>query len=108
MGQREALANALILYAPIAIGLVLMILTTSALAAPLGFAWFTLGLYFTGLALFLIAKSSVLRRGIRISLGSPQMSPWNRRSYRAGYALMILGGFATFALFMAAGAGSSS
>jgi len=108
VGQREALANAFILYAPFAIGLILAVFAANALAAPTGFAWFTLGLYFVGLALFLLAKFSLLRRGIRFSFGSSQMSPWNRRAYRTGYTLMVLGFFAMFALFMALGASSSS
>ena len=107
MGQREALANAVILFAPLAIGLVLTFFTLNAFAAPLGFAWFTLGLYVTGLALFLLAKVSLLRRGVWVSFGSAEMSAWNRRAYRAGYTLMVLGCLATFALFMGLGATSS-
>jgi hypothetical protein len=108
VGQREALANAFIVYAPFAIGLLLTVLLASAWATPLGFGWFTLALYLLGLALFLLAKLSLLRRGVRFSFGSAQMSPWNRRAYRAGYALMLLGFFATFAFFLALGASSSS
>ena len=108
MGQREALANAFILYAPFAIGVVLAVFAANAWAAPLGFAWFTLGLYAAGLILFILAKVSLVRRGIRFSFGSSQMSPWNRRAYRAGYTLMVLGCFATFALFMAISSPPSS
>jgi hypothetical protein len=108
VGQREALANTFILYAPLAIGLVFTVFAVNAFAAPRGFAWFTLGLYFAGLALFLLAKVSLLRRGIRLSFGSSQMSPWNRRAYRTGYTLMVFGFFATLTLLVALGASSSS
>jgi len=63
VGQREALANAFILYALVAIGLILAVFAENAWAAPLGFAWFTVALYLAGLALFLVAKFSLLRRG---------------------------------------------
>ena len=108
MGQREALANAFILYAPFVIGVTLALFAANAWAAPFGFGWFTLALYLAGLALFLLAKVSLLRRGIRFSFGSSQMSPCSRRAYRAGYTLMVLGFFATLALFTALGASSSS
>lgn len=44
-----------------------------------------------GFALLLLAKSSILKRGIYTSWGSRLMTPGFRLSYRAGYALMILG-----------------
>ena len=89
-------------------GVALALLGAYAVSAPLGFGWFTLGLYTAGLLLFLVAKASNLRRGIRVSFGSDAMSPWNRRAYRVGYLLMAFGGIATVAFFVALGASSPS
>jgi len=107
VGQREALANAFILYTPFVVGVVVAIFIANAWAAPLGFAWFTLALYALGLALFLAAKFSLVRRGIRFSFGSAHMSRGSQLAYRIGYALMILGLFAAFSLLVALRAGPS-
>lgn len=101
MGRTRALLNLSILCAPIAIGLVMGLLVMSAIFEPISFGWFTLGLYLIGLALFLCAKWSLLRRGITISMGSSEASVWNRRAYRAGHTLMVFAIFATAALLEA-------
>ena len=46
-------------------------------------------MYVAGGVSFLIAKVSVIRRGILVSFGSKRMSRGHRRLYRLGYALMI-------------------
>ena len=98
MGQQQAAANLVIFLFPLAFAFVFGFFALNAYLEPYGFAYFTLGLYGLGLTLFLVAKLSLLRRGIPISFGSARMSPWNRRAYRSGYALMLVGAFATFVL----------
>jgi hypothetical protein len=106
VGQREALANALILYLPF-VGLPFLlaaaVLSAIAAAVPLAFAACTLAIYLIGFVLFLTAKISLLRKGLSLSFGSSQMSLWNRRAYRAGYALMGFAVLATLSLFKALG-----
>jgi len=46
-----------------------------------------------GFACFVIAKASVIRRGIWTSFGSRLMTKWWRRLYRIGYTFMALGTF---------------
>ncbi len=91
MSKQSAIANAVILYAPISSSVIFVGFAVNALANPLGFSYFVIVMYIAGLALFLAAKISLLRRGIRVSFGSSAMSPWSRRAYRAGYALMLVG-----------------
>ena len=43
-----------------------------------------------GFLLFLIAKLSLIARGVYVSWGSRRMSPAFRVCYRLGYALMVL------------------
>jgi hypothetical protein len=101
MGRNHALFSLLILLGPLVVGLPMALLVAGAFFYPIGFGWLTLGLYSLGLALFLSAKLSLLRRGILISLGSSRMSTCNRRAYRAGYTLMALAILATFPLLKA-------
>ena len=107
MGKKGALATALIYLTPLFLGFALTGLSVSAEAAPLRFARFTHALFGAGLALLVLAKASLLRRGIYVSFGSSAMSPWNRRAYRSGYALMLLGLLATLALLMVPGRDSA-
>jgi hypothetical protein len=100
MGQRHALANVFVLHAPWLVALVLVVILP-ATSAPVVFTRVTLSLLIFGLALFLLAKFSLLRRGIGISFGSAQMSTWNRRAYRGGYTLMLLGSLCALALLSA-------
>ncbi len=101
MGQREALANFFIVLMPLAVGLVLALFVVNAHQAPRDVSYLALGSFFVGVALFLVAKLSVVRSGVRISFGSSSMSPWHRRAYRAGYFLMGLGCLSVFALVSA-------
>jgi len=52
-------------------------------------------LFSLGFLLFLIAKTSLLIRGIYVSWGSNSMSPVFRIFYRVGYGLMMAGLLAT-------------
>ncbi len=63
------------LIVPMVMGLVVAILIPSALRNPIGFAWVALSLYGLGLGLFLVAKLSLVRQGILMSVGSARMSP---------------------------------
>jgi len=103
MGKNSAAAAMLIFCGPLVVGLPFAVLGTYASVAPLGFACFTIALYALGASLFLLAKTSLLRRGALVSFGSARMSPWNRRAYRAGYTLMMLGCLATALLLEAPG-----
>jgi len=79
-------------------GFALTVLASIAQNAPMELALITSGLFASGLALLLAAKTSMFRRGILLSFGSAGMSPWNRRAYRAGCALVVLGVLVTLAL----------
>jgi len=73
------------------LGLLLAVLMPMAMQQPVRFAWMTLALYAGGVASFVAAKISVVRRGVLVSFGSAPMSPGNRRLYRLGYVLMGTG-----------------
>ena len=98
--QGEALANACIFLGPILIGVPIALASVVAGGAPRVFTLITIGLYYAGFALFLVAKISVLRQGIPLSFGSARMSTWNRRAYRSGYVLMFLGVVATIVVLV--------
>jgi len=49
-----------------------------------------------GFILFLIAKFSVLSKGIKFSFGTGHMSPIMANIYRVGYWLMLVGILCTF------------
>jgi len=100
VGQREAFLNFAILVLPFAVALLLGAFAAGASDSPGVVGWFTLALYAVGLSLFLVAKVSLVRRGVRFSVGSARMTPWHRRAYRAGYLLMAVGVVATVALVM--------
>ena len=100
MSRESALLNLGIVLGPIVIGLTLGTCAANAAFNPVAFPWFTLALYGVGLVLFLVAKVSLLRRGIAFSFGGRQMSPWNRRAYFTGYVLMGLGLISTWAILL--------
>ena len=90
MSQKSAAWNLAIQTIP-AIGLVFVFLTPLARVAPLRFFFVSAAMSMLGLCLFLSAKASLFHQGRYFSRGSKYMSPWNRRAYRTGYALMICG-----------------
>jgi len=49
-----------------------------------------------GFSLFLVAKISVLSKGVRFSFGTEKMSNLNANLYRFGYWLMVVGAIFTF------------
>jgi len=49
-----------------------------------------------GFSLFLIAKISVLSKGVKFSFGTEKMSNLNANLYRFGYWLMVVGTMLTF------------
>ena len=100
MGVRQGVANLAIVGGPLVVGLLLTIASAGALIHPIASAWLTLAIYGTGLALFLVSKFSLIRRGIYLSVGSRNMSAWNRRAYRAGYLLMAIGLIGTLAILI--------
>ena len=102
MSQRNAAWNAAINLIPIAWGFVFF-LAPSARFSPTRFVLLNSALYAIGLALFVGAKGSLLRRGRYISWGSKDMTIWNRRAYRAGYVLMLFGTAGAIALIFAWG-----
>lgn len=95
MRRQEAIANLVISFGPIASAAVFFPFVSQAILAPIEFGFFTLASYAVGLALFLLAKASLLRRGVLFSFGSGPMTPRYRLAYRTGYALMGLGLVAT-------------
>ena len=98
MRRFEALAQCLMMFGPI----VLASLLGLASMVPRGTILVTLALYGLGLALFLSAKLSVLRQGIRISFGTKHMNPKERRLYLCGYGLMGIGLLLTLGMLLAA------
>ncbi len=98
MFRESAIANAVIFIGPALLGVIMAILIPNALGNQTGFAWATMLFYGLGLTLFVIAKLSLIRQGIRVSFGSDKMSPWYRWIYRTGYCLMGLGVLSTVAL----------
>lgn len=98
MFREGAIANAVLFIGPALLGVIMAILIPNALVNQTSFAWATILFYGLGLTLFVIAKLSLVRQGIRVSFGSDKMSPWYRWIYRAGYCLMGLGIVATMVL----------
>ena len=98
VGRESALLNLGIVLGPILVGLTLATCAANAAFNPVALPCFTLAVYALGLVLFLLAKISLLRRGISISFGLRQMPPWHRRAYVTGYALMGLGLLSTWAI----------
>ncbi len=90
MSQRSAAWSLALQLLPI-VGLVFLFLGPTAQSAPRSFFVVSAALYSVGLCLFLAAKASLLREGRYVSWGSQQMTVWNRRIYRTGYALMLGG-----------------
>jgi hypothetical protein len=100
VSQRRAGWNAGINLLPIAFGSAFL-LARSARFAPIRFVVLSSALYAMGLALFVAAKMSLLRRGRYISWGSKDMTTWNRRAYRMGYVLILLGSAGAMAFIAA-------
>jgi hypothetical protein len=90
MSQRSAAWNLAFQVIP-AIGLVFVFLGPMARFAPARFFLVSTALSTVGLCLFIAAKASLFVHGRFVSWGSKEMSPWNRRAYRAGYLLMVCG-----------------
>ena len=98
MFREGAIHNAIMVFGMPVLGMVLTVLFAYASGNPVGFAWFTILLYGFGLALFVTAKLSLYRQGLRLSWGSARMSPRHRWMYRIGYCVMGLGFLSTVAL----------
>jgi hypothetical protein len=94
MSQNSAAWNLAAQLIP-AVGLVFVFLGPMARFAPVRFFAVSAALYAVGLCLFVAAKASLFRQGRYLSLGSKYMSAWNRRAYRTGYVLMMVGIVAT-------------
>ena len=101
MFKEDALANLLLLLAPIAIGLLMGILVPGALRNPGGYARLALILYGIGFVSFAAAKIQNIRKGHLLSSGTSLMSPPAKWAYRIGYAFMMLGFFLTLAILVA-------
>lgn len=54
------------------------------------------GIALAGLALFLVAKLSVIKQRRWLSFGTQHMRPAMANAYRAGYWLMLVGAVVTF------------
>ncbi|MBZ5534928.1 MAG: hypothetical protein LAO31_03150 [Acidobacteriia bacterium] len=91
MSQRHAAWTFVIQLAPIVLGAGLLLLTTLARRPPALLFFGMLSSYSVGFILFFVAKASLFRQGVYFSWGSNPMSLWNRRAYRAGYTLMLVG-----------------
>lgn len=90
MSQRSAAWNLGFLLAP-AVGLIFIFVGPAARSAPVPFFDISAALYTVGLCLLVAAKASLFRQARYVSWGSKHMTVWNRRAYRAGYALMVCG-----------------
>ena len=93
MSQNSAAWNLAAQLIP-AVGLVFVFLGPMARFAPVRFLP-SAQLYTRLACLFVAAKASLFRQGRYLSLGSKYMSAWNRRAYRTGYVLMMVGIVAT-------------
>jgi formate/nitrite transporter FocA (FNT family) len=101
MSQRHAAWNYVVQLAPVVLGAGLLLVTTLARRLPAVLFFVMLSSYSVGFILFLVAKASLFRQGVYFSWGSNPMSLWNRRAYRAGYALMLLGCVGALAFIIA-------
>jgi uncharacterized membrane protein YbhN (UPF0104 family) len=103
--RHEVLGNYLV-FGPMLLVLVFfapfMIASQFALAQPVAAVLLDLLLYAVGLTLFVIAKLSVIRQGVRLSSGSKHMGTGHRWLYRLGYLLMLTGLFLSLAILFAA------
>ena len=79
--------------AMLAVVLSCLVGVVAGLSVPAIIAWASLVI--VGLAMFVVAKLSVIRRGVLVSFGSQRMSPTMRRLYRLGWVLMLPGGIVT-------------
>ena len=98
MNQRHAMTNAFLLGGPIFLGLFTMTVSFLARTHAAALALSSLGLYVTGLSLFLKAKFAAIAQGDLFTIGSSGMSPQNRKLYRTGYAIMALASLLSLAI----------
>jgi hypothetical protein len=88
---REAVGNMIFAYAPIVMGLVMLIFGNTAMRNPSRFGYISLFLFILGFVLFVIAKVINFKKGVLISFGSGSMSSRQRLTYRVGYVCMGVG-----------------
>src|SRR5258705_11662650 len=95
MFRREAIANLLFAFGLPVLGLVMAIVIVNGGLHPIAATRAACTLYVVGFILFAKSKLALIMQGDLVSFGSGRMSPTNRRLYRVGYALMLLGVLAT-------------
>ena len=88
MGREGAVAVAAFLLIPLATGLFLAIFVPHTVDQAVSRSHLAAWLFGVGFLLFVLAKTSVIRRGTLFSFGSANMSRVGRSVYRVGYILM--------------------
>ena len=99
MWKRESLVNLVLVFSPLAIGLLYAAAVSLAPVRVLGVP-VCVGFYAAGLSLLLTAKISLFRQRIWVSFGSSQMCQGSRRRYRAAYVLLGAGMVLNVALLL--------
>jgi hypothetical protein len=96
---------AILMYAPIVLGVVLTTFAVAVTGAP----WLVVGVnllvYLLGFLMLFQAKRSIRAADLNVSFGSRKMTPSNRLLYRLGYGLMLLGALFTYVLYSVTFAG---
>jgi hypothetical protein len=88
MGKSGAIANLLLLTAPLLIGIPILLMLPIVEGALQLWVYAAIAAYLCGIALFLAAKVSLFMRAHYFSWGSSSMTPPLRFCYRLGYALI--------------------
>jgi hypothetical protein len=89
MVPSAAIGPVIVVVAPLIFSLSVAVLTPIAAAAPRLWAFGTGVCAVVGVALFLVAKLSVLRKNELWSWGSGALAPHYRLAYRAGWGLLV-------------------
>ena len=101
MFKESALANLVVSFAPVAVGLVMAFFLSGAMKNAGGYARISLVCYGIGFVLFAAAKIHNIQRGHPVSFGSALMPPLGKWAYRIGYVLMVFGSLLTLVVLVA-------
>lgn len=80
----------------------LVMFRAAVISSPGGTSVACISILVAGLALFVLAKISVIRTGHLVSFGPGRMSRMMRFVYRLGYTLMAVGAIAALLFFLVA------
>jgi hypothetical protein len=100
MRRGELIFNYLVLLGPIVLCVGMFLGLGLAIEIPHVLFWLIIALFLSGFASFAKAKLSMITQGRFFSLGTRNMSRWNKVAYYCGYCAMVLGLILSLGFFM--------